>query len=95
MVTYFVVWMLSMAAAGISMLLLRTRIVDDLETHLPLDERPSWRAWQLRRFPLYEIRRHRQMYPNSSLRRWYAAAAAIQAALVLGPFIYYGLLRHL
>jgi hypothetical protein len=63
---YFIIWILLFAATNITMVLLSIRIMDDLESELPIGERPSWRLWQLRRFPLDEIRRHRRMYPESS-----------------------------
>jgi hypothetical protein len=80
-------WLLLFLASSVSVVLLMTRINDEIEDGLAIEDRPSWRDWTVRRLPLAEIRRHRQMYPSSKLRKWWAATAIFQAGLVVVPFV--------
>jgi len=79
--------LLLFVATSVSVTMLGTQIMDDIERGLPVQERPSWRAWKVRRLPLAEVRRHRQMYPTSRLRKWWAAASITQGALIAVPFV--------
>jgi hypothetical protein len=79
-------WLLLFVAASLSAGLIETRIIDDLERGLHIEARPSWRGWKIRRIPLAEVRQHRQMYPSSNLRKWWAVISVVQASLLIIPF---------
>jgi hypothetical protein len=81
------VWLLLLLAASVSVAMIGTQITDDLERGLPIEARPSWRGWSLRRFPLAELRRHRAMYPSAAIRKWWMAMYLLQVGLVIVPFL--------
>jgi hypothetical protein len=80
----FVIFIATAAASG----LIALQISDDIERDLPLQERPSWRLFKLRRFPWKEVKRHSHMYPHKRhLRVWWGATTALMYAIPLGALI--------
>ncbi len=69
----FVIWLVLFLAASASIALVRTQIADEIKMGLPIERRPSWQMWRVKRFRLRYIRRHRAMYPASRLRKWLVA----------------------
>jgi hypothetical protein len=82
----FLLWLLVFIGSGVTAMMTMLQIADEIECNLPIDARPSWRTWQVRRFPLAELRLHRKMYPASRLRTWWTIAATTNAASILIPF---------
>jgi hypothetical protein len=83
---FLLLWLLVFICSGVTGMFIMLQITDDIECNLSINARPSWRTWQVRRFPLTELRLHRKMYPASRLRTWWTIAAAINAASILIPF---------
>jgi hypothetical protein len=53
---------------------LALQITDETEQDLPVEKRPSWRLWQLKRLPIQEVHVHAQKFPSRrSIRMWWLA----------------------
>jgi hypothetical protein len=83
----FLVWLVLFFGTSVAVSMLGTQINDEIEDGLAIHDRPSWQGWRVRRVPLAEIRRHREMYPSSRLRKWWAATTICQAGLIIVPFV--------
>ena len=67
-------------------MMLTQQIIDEIERELPIDQRPSFRLFKLKRgLPLKELRIHSTMYPNSPIRaRWKVAVACFHTLILIG-----------
>jgi hypothetical protein len=78
------VWVLLTLTAALAYMMLTQKIIDEIERNLPIEERPSWKLWRLKRgLPLKELRIHSQMYPNSSIRTSWKVATVFYNALII------------
>jgi hypothetical protein len=83
---FILAWVLPTLTAALASAMLTQQIIDEIERNLPIEERPSWKLWRLKRgLPLKELRLHSQMYPNSRIRTsWKVATVFYYALIVFG-----------
>ena len=81
--TWIVVWLVTTLVAGF----LTHLMVDEIESHLPIDRRPSWKLWHIRRLPLAEVKLHAKMFPaRRALRLWWALTTIGSYVLAVAGF---------
>ena len=82
----FALWLVGFLCSSVALGLTATQLTDEIESGLPIEERPSWRLWKFRRFPWAELQQHRKLYPASRLRKWFVVLVAVQSGLVVTIF---------
>ncbi len=88
MTGWFAVWVVCVVISGISSLGVWSKIEDDNEAGLPLDMRPSWKLFKIKRYPWVALREHRRRYPDANrIRFWAVLTLWLQMSVVLSPFI--------
>jgi len=88
---WIVVWLVTTQVSRSLALL----IFDEIESHLPIGRRPSWRLWHIGRLPLAEVKLHAKMFPTRrALRLWWVlttigsyvlAVVGIAALIITSP----------
>jgi hypothetical protein len=89
----FIIWIVCVVGLGLWNLSLWLRIEQENEEGLPLEERRSFKLFQLRRTPSEVLREHRARYPNAkTIRFWVIFAMCLNVIVVCLPF-FIGLLH--
>jgi len=76
-------WVTAVLVTRLPAIMLHIAISDEVERNIPLERRPSLRFMWIKNV----LKTHANLYPSSRLRLYYRVSWAVNAAVILGPFV--------